>query len=403
MSLRILLGWALLFAAVPAHAAEAIGTGPWDLAKLRETPKVTWIDTDGTLRKLTYESEPVNGKPTKIFAYYAQPEKIDGKLPAMVLVHGGGGKAFPEWAQLWAKRGYIALAMDLAGHGADGKRLPDGGPDQSDTFKFPRKKIDVKDVWSYHAVAAVIRGVSVLRSLPDVDPERVGVTGISWGGYLTCMVAGLDERIKVAVPVYGCGFLHDNSVWLKTFAELPDDWRSEWIANFDPSRYLKQARMPMLFVNGTNDFAYPLDSYQKSYRLVPKHELCVTVKMPHGHPQGWAPVEIGLFVDQHLRKGQPLLKLERVDTKEEAGKIVVTLPIAQTAGMVKVQLHWTTDTTLPWQKRNWQSKPASVMPGNAIEFHRVEVPPERPIVYFLTATDERKATVSTEHVVVEKK
>ena len=46
-----------------------------------------------------------------------------GPLPAMVLVHGGGGKAFREWAELWAERGYVALAMDLAGHGPDGKRL----------------------------------------------------------------------------------------------------------------------------------------------------------------------------------------------------------------------------------------------------------------------------------------
>jgi hypothetical protein len=59
--------------------------------------------------------------------------------------------------------------------------------------------------------------------------------------------------------------------------------------------------MPMLFVNGTNDFAYPLDSYQRSYRLVKNRNLCIMVNMPHGHPQGWAPKEIGLFVDHHLR------------------------------------------------------------------------------------------------------
>ena len=75
--------------------------------------------------------------------------------------------------------------------------------------------------------------------------------------------------------------------------------------------------MPMLFVNGTNDFAYPLDSYQKSYRLVKDRTLCVTVNMPHGHPQGWAPVEIGLFVDQHLRKGKPLAQIESVQARRQ--------------------------------------------------------------------------------------
>src|SRR5262249_5262137 len=159
-------------------------------------------------------SEPYKGKPTRVFAYYAEPEKVNGKLPAMVLVHGGGGTAFPEWAQLWAKRGYVALAMDLAGHGEKRKRLPDGGPNQDDAARCGKN--DVKEMWSYHAVAAVIRGHSLLRSLPNVDAEHIGITGISWGGYLTCIVAGVDDRFKVAIPVYGCGFIHENSAWNAT-------------------------------------------------------------------------------------------------------------------------------------------------------------------------------------------
>ena len=124
----------------------------------------------------------------------------------MVLVHGGGGTAFTEWATLWAKRGYVAIAMDLAGNGPDGKRLPDGGPDQGDDTKFPKEKTDLKTMWSYHAVAAVIRANSLLHSLPDVDAERVGITGICWGGYLTCIVAGLDDRFKWPCPSTAAAF-----------------------------------------------------------------------------------------------------------------------------------------------------------------------------------------------------
>src|SRR5439155_22684356 len=114
-------------------------------------------------------------------------------------------------------------------------------------------------MWTYHAVAAVMRGHSLLRSLPNVDPERVGVTGISWGGYLTCIVAGVDNRFKAAVPVYGCGFLHENSVWLDRFAKMTPEQRKRWTTLWDPSVYLPAVTMPILFVNGTNDFAYPLD------------------------------------------------------------------------------------------------------------------------------------------------
>ena len=82
---------------------------------------------------------------------------------------------------------------------------------------------DPKDQWTYHAVAAVIRGHSLLRSFPEVDAEQIGVTGVSWGGYLTCIVDGVDSRFKFAVPVYGCGYLYENSRWLGEFKAMGED------------------------------------------------------------------------------------------------------------------------------------------------------------------------------------
>ncbi len=386
----------ILFSISIAHAQ----TGPWNLEDLRKPPRVEWLDKAGKLRRLLYESEPYQGKPTRVFAYYAEPEKIVGNLPAMVLVHGGGGTAFPEWATLWAKRGYIAIAMDLAGHGEGRKRLADGGPNQDEASRF--KQQPLKDAWSYHAVAAVIRGHSLLRSLPNVDPDRVGLTGISWGGYLTSMVAGLDDRFKVAVPVYGCGFIHKNSVWNNIFAKMEPAWRKSWVENFEPSVYLGQAKMPMLFVNGTNDFAYPLDSYQASYRLVKNRNLCVTVNMPHGHQAGWAPKEIGLFVDQHLRSGKPLFRFDEYNARIVRSGSEIKLAIMQSHGIEKVAVHWTTDTKGQWSKRKWETRAAQRMVGNATDFYSVDLPKDRPVIYFLTAIDNRGAVVSTEHAVIEK-
>src|SRR5437763_1717647 len=129
---------------------------------------------------------------------------------------------------------------------------------------------DEKDMWTYHAVAAVIRAHSLLRSLPEVDPHRIGITGISWGGYLTCIVAGLDHRLQMAVPVYGCGFLGEDSVWKTgSLARMSSEARQLWLREFDPSQYLNSVNCPILFLDGSNDFAYPLDSVRASYRLVP--------------------------------------------------------------------------------------------------------------------------------------
>jgi cephalosporin-C deacetylase-like acetyl esterase len=130
-------------------------------------------EPDIVLKQVYYTGEPYLGRPTRVFAYYARPAQFEGTLPAMVLVHGGGGTAFPEWATLWAKRGYAALAMDTAGQGPDRKRLDDGGPNQSHTEKFAHiADHSLNDMWTYHAVAAVIRGHSLLASLPDLPADR---------------------------------------------------------------------------------------------------------------------------------------------------------------------------------------------------------------------------------------
>lgn len=381
--------WAVALGAVGAEQ-PACSTGPWNLQKLKQVPPATFGAKQGLVQEVYYEGEPLQGKPTRVFAYLGRPESAQGKVPGMVLVHGGGGTAFAEWATLWAKRSYASMAMDLAGCGPERKRLPDGGPSQDDGSKFRDfSENEADQMWTYHAVAAIIRGHSLLAAQPDVDAQRIGITGISWGGYLTCIVAGLDDRLKVAVPVYGCGFLHENSVWLPQFARMSPEQRQRWVRLFDPSQYLPRVRIPILFINGTNDFAYPLDSYQKSYRLVPGPvDVRVEVRMPHSHPDGWAPKEIGLFVDSVLRGGDPLPRLGpmlRVGDK-------VSAQVNSGVPLVKAEIHFTHDQG-PWQKRNWQTRPATLVQNTVT----ADLPPHRPIVYYLSVTDQRGAMMSTQH------
>lgn len=366
-------------------------TGPWSPEILAEVPRVAWGGTTGLVQELYYDGVPLEGRPTRVYALLGRPAgAIREKSPAVVLVHGGGGKAFREWAEHWARRGYVALAMDLSGNGPSG-RLPDGGPDQSDAVKFREfEKTGVSDMWTYHAVAAVVRGHSLLRTLPGVDPDRIGVTGISWGGYLTCIVAGIDPRLRVAVPVYGCGFLGDNSYWTdKSLASMSEASRKLWLASFDPSQYLGQVGCPILFLNGTTDFAYPLDSYQKSYRLVPEplRNLSVVVDLPHGHI--WTFGEVDTFIDAALNGG---VSLPRLGVTECVGNQIgaeVVYPLAIT----EAKLCYTTDVGA-WQKRKWKMAPARV-DGNRVV---ATLPAEQPTVAFLAVKDSRGLRVSSEHL-----
>jgi dienelactone hydrolase len=381
----------VLLLAVGCHSLRTAApqAAVWDVAALNSPPTVEWGGRTGLVQEVYYQGEPYHGKPTRVFAYLGLPATGKGPSPALVLVHGGGGKAFRAWAEHWASRGYVALAMDTAGCGPNGP-LPDSGPDQSDTTKFRDfNDEEARDMWTYHAVSAVIRGVSLLAALPEVDSRRIGITGISWGGYLTCIVAGLDHRLKVAVPVYGCGFLGDDSFWKdKSLAQMRPDARERWLRDFDPSQYLGGVGCPILFLNGASDFAYPLDSYRASYRLVPAkyRRVSVVLGLPHGHI--WTFDEVDVFVDSVLRGGIPLPRLGRMEIHGDrvSAEVISPVPIKHAA------LRYTTDTG-EWQKRRWQTVPAKLM-GHTVS---ARLPGQHPLVCFLSVTDERGLRVSTEH------
>ena len=376
----------MLFAAfllVPVLSARAENTGPWDMAALSKAPHATWGEAREQIQEVYYDGEIFKGKPTRVFAYYGKPDG-PGPFPGIVLVHGGGGAAFRDWVKHWVANGYAALAMDLAGKGPAGP-LPDGGPDQDDASKFRAfAPNEIRDVWTYQAVAAVIRGHSLLASLKEVDPDRTALTGISWGGYLTCIVAGLDHRFKAAVPVYGCGFIHEKSAWVgPNFSKMTDDLKQRWIENFEPSRYLGQVRCPMLFMNGTSDFAYPLESYQKSYHLVKAPvTLSIQINRPHGHI--WTFPEVDAFIDRYLKNGEPLLSIGPLKIAGDTASAT----IGDGGTMVKAQL----DCAIG-PNREWQSLPAEIN-GRVVS---AKLPAGRPLVCYFNVTDSRGLTVSNPH------
>jgi dienelactone hydrolase len=244
-------------------------------------------------------------------------------------------------------------------------------------------------------VANVLRAHSLLLSFPEVDQARTAITGISWGGYLTCIVAGLDNRYKAAVPVYGCGFLHDNSTWLKEFARMTPDQRALWIRLWEPSKYVGSTSVPCLFVNGGKDFAYPPDSYAKTYALVraPKN-IHFVPDLRHGHIFD-RPKAVQVFIEQKLKNGAPLPLIGELNIAK--GRVQATVETKTTLRSAK--LHYTTDA-LPGNNRarTWQLQAATLAGGKIT----ATLPPADTTVWFLTVVDVRGVLVSSRLVVSKK-
>lgn len=171
-------------------------------ARWRDAPaKVQWLKTihggpGYRIKKLRYEALPGMWIPALLY----EPEKLSGKVPAVLNVNGHTplGKQYPP-KQIrcinQAKRGMLALNTGWLGMG----QLRSDG--------FSHARMNQLDLCGTSGLApfylCMKRGLDVLLALENTDPQRVAVTGLSGGGWQTITLSSLDTRVKMANPVAG--------------------------------------------------------------------------------------------------------------------------------------------------------------------------------------------------------
>ncbi|MCP4849802.1 MAG: acetylxylan esterase [Verrucomicrobiaceae bacterium] len=347
------------------------------------------------MRSFFYEGADYKGKPTWVFAYYAIPEgkAPDGGWPAVVCAHGGGGTAYPEWVNHWNKKGYAALAMDLEGHfPGGGSHQVEGnhpsnvnhrnaGPSRIDWFGD--RSLPDNEKWFYHAVADVIRANSLLRSFPEIHHEKIGLTGISWGGTVVSAVAGIDPRFAFVIPVYGGGFIHesDNDGLAQWFppGNMTKSEFGDYKAKWDPAAHLPNAKMPMLWVTSVADPVFQIDIFAKSARTAGgESHLCLRPWMIHGHGNGWndAP-EIGQFADSVVKGSPSLPKLNKPQVIPESQAVHTAYE-----GQGKFTQAWIyfTKSRGKWKNRKWNFIECSIQDKNLISKKNL---PQGTIAFFV--------------------
>ena len=371
--------------------APAMWTAP------KTYPIASMDKPDIGVKAIAVEGEPFRGRPTRFFAYWGLPTGASetNRVPGIVLVHGGLGTAYASWVKLWTDRGYAAIAMDNCGGIPESIQALGGtlrhkfsGPNGWGTDNLPRVDEPLTDQWTYHAVSTLIRSHSFLRSRPEVDSSRIGVTGISWGGYLTACVAGIDDRFAFAVPVYGCAYLKDHSAWSYLFVQLGEKG-VRWDELWDAKNFLPSARLPILWVTGSNDHFFPLDSLQRGYDLTTRPpRLAIRVRMSHGHPPAGDPAEVRAFAD-HYAFGKPALP-ELVASCSD-GRISVKWN-GFGRKVARAELVYTVSTDADWEKRNYETMPVPFAESSL----SVDVP-SNAVLAWVNLTFDDKIIASTRH------
>ncbi|MBP8257682.1 MAG: prolyl oligopeptidase family serine peptidase, partial [Opitutaceae bacterium] len=186
---------------------EMLGLSPWPERTPLQAVVTGRIDhPEITVEKVQFQSLPGLYVTGDLYL----PKKLTGKVPAILYAcgHAGGGKtqghvpfgakSVYQYHGAWlAQNGYVCLIIDTIENGdIQGVHR---GTKWYDMWWWNSRGYTPVGVETWNAM----RALDYLQSRPEVDPDRLGMTGRSGGGVATWYTAALDDRIKVAVPVAG--------------------------------------------------------------------------------------------------------------------------------------------------------------------------------------------------------
>ena len=203
------------------HILDEIAYHGWPHEWIDSAPRfeqVGVIETDHGYRihKLRYEIVP--GFMSTALLY--EPEKIAGRAPAILNVIGHEPEAIAvEYEQKrcinFAKRGIIALNLGWMGFGELSQ------PENAHDYGAHLSLVGSNALGLFYL--AMRRGLDYLAALPEVDSTRLGVTGLSGGGWQTVLLSALDERVAVSVEVAGVGSRESNLTQPLDTDEIEED------------------------------------------------------------------------------------------------------------------------------------------------------------------------------------
>lgn len=187
------------------------------------------------------------------------------KYPLILNIHGGpAGMYGVDWFhefQVYAAKGYGVLYTNPRGSTGYGQKFERG----------------IVGEWGGKDYQDVMNGVdAALKRYAWIDADRLGVTGGSYGGYLTNWIVGHTDRFKAAVTLRSVvNFISDEGTRDGAYGHK-DDFGGDLFEKFDlywdrsPLKYARNVKTPTLILHSDNDFRVPLEQGEQWFRAL-KH------------------------------------------------------------------------------------------------------------------------------------
>jgi dipeptidyl aminopeptidase/acylaminoacyl peptidase len=214
--------------------------------------------------------DKVNNKPRMIPAFYYKPRQAAGKIPVIINIHGGPeGQARPGFSSTYQylvnELGIAVLVPNVRGSSGYGKTYlaMDNG--------YKREE-SVKDI------GALLDWIALQ---PELDATRVGVTGGSYGGFMTlATLCTYNDRIRAAVDVVGISnfvtFLESTSEYRRDlrrveYGDERDPKMREFLLKISPTSNAHKITKPLFVIQGLNDPRVPATESKQMVETVRKN------------------------------------------------------------------------------------------------------------------------------------
>ena len=248
--------------------------------------------TNGVELSVISFSSPGGGSATGLLF---DPVTRSSLRPGIVLMHGMPGTArnMSTYAQQLALQGAVVIAIDAPFDRRPGEPVRFSADDRAEQIQL------IKDLQ---------RAVDVLRARPNVDAARIAYVGVSYGGAMGALFAGIERRLKAAVLVVGDGGLVSHFTGpedLNLMASLSCATRVAWLramAPIEPIRFIPLATpAALLLQSGRIDNLVPVADAEALHAAAPSPKTIRWYDAGHGldqqavsDRQDWLSAQIGL-------------------------------------------------------------------------------------------------------------
>ena len=337
--------------------------GPLETEVLKE-----WEQEGVVCRIVRYQVGVFKGAPSRVAAFYAFP-KGGTKLPAILEMHGGGQSASLKSVVTYAKRGYASLSINWGGNKmslgqetwsgpqTDWGKLDATHPPQRnqanhfagsltpDEFTLDAVESPRNSNW-FLVLMSARRAITFLEQQPEVDATRIGAHGHSMGGKLTTNLAGIDKRIKAAVP--SCG---GSGVLVESESVVPGGSRTKYtameLACISDNAYIPLITCPVLWLSPTNDFHGHIDNMAWNWRNVSDDlvRFSIAPHLNHRHTDEHAITEY-LWFEEHLKGAaftMPATPKVELDLKTNDGVPRITVTPDDSQPVQRVDIYYSLD------------------------------------------------------------